>query len=360
MINYHIQGITRLTGPIPANVDDNGDVKKAANRTPPETLIDEFCQVERSKGLDDDVDIRPTTVTSSPGSGSPRITPVASSAISPCSPTHPFVEVPFPLHPDKSFRIHTSPLVGTPVNSTDVQLKAPGLSGIVPPSSTLPTFMSCPFPSTSSSGARLSPKLSTALKNLKEFTSTLPHRFSLPFSHAAVVRSTGTLPRNSASDNDPELILSPNTQRRMYKPIDDNIYKSPPTPYSRTSSPKLSSPEGSPSSVNLLSSRVNWLRRSDKDQEDESHREVNYSTMCLPSSSPLHQRSSSTSPSPRLSPGRIRSGHSSPVAVSLFNYMFFSISKGLVARKSKPFSVHVNAVLNVFQTQETTSARIQN
>lgn len=243
------------------------------------------------------------------------------------------------------------------MNSTDVQLKAPGLSGIVPPSSTLPTFMSCPFPSTSSSSARLSPKLSSAFKNLKEFTSTLPHRFSLPFSHAAVVRSAGTLPRNSASDNDPELILSPNTRRRMYKPIDDNIYKSPPTP----SSPKLSSPEGSPSSVNLLSSRVHWLRRSEKDQKDESHREVNYSTMCLPSSSPfLHQRSSSTSPSPRLSPGRIRSGHSSPVAVSLSNYMFFSMSKSFVARKSKPFLVHVNAVLNVYQMQGTTSARIRN
>ena len=319
-------------------------------------MIDGFCEVERPKGTDDDVDIRPTAVTSSPGSRSPRITPIASSTISPC-----FVEVPFPLHPEKSFRIHTSPLIGTPVNSTDVQLKAPGLSGIVPPPSALPTFMSCPFPSTSSASARLSPKLSSALKNLKEFTSTLPHRFSLPFSHAAVVRSTAPLPRNSASDNDPELILSPNTRRRIYKPIDDDIYKSPPTLYSRTSSPKLSSPEGSPSSVNLLSSRVHWLRRNEKDQEDESHREVNYSTMCLPSSSPfLHQRSSSTSPSPGLSPGRIRSGHSSPVAVSLFNYMFFSLSKGFVARKSKPFLAHVNAVLNVYQTQGTTSARIRN
>lgn len=254
-------------------------------------------------------------------SDSPRLRPAASPTISPGSPTHPFVDVPFPLHPEQTFRIHTSPLVGSPMNSTDVQLKKSGLSGMVPPpsvtsltSSALPTSVSCPFPSTSSPGARLSPKLSSALKNFKQFTSTLPHRFSSSFSHTT---SATALRRNSASNNDPELALSPNTQRRMYAPINDDMYKSPPTPCSRTSSPRLSSHERSPSSVNLLSSSVHWLRRSDKDEGDEGYREANYSTMCLPSSSPfLHRRASSTSPSPILSPGRIRSGYSSPAAVS--------------------------------------------
>ncbi|KAF5360880.1 hypothetical protein D9756_004539 [Leucocoprinus leucothites] len=244
----------------------------------------------------------------------PRLRPTS---VSPHLNPNPFVDIPFPLHPDKTFRIHTSPLAGSPM-STGTLIHTSDQSDVARPwplasfsSTALPASSSCPFPSAASK-ACTSPRLSSGFKSSTGLSNILPFRSSSP--------SSVTLPRpatrrNSADSRvkiNTEPKMSPNTPRRMYTPIYDDMYKSPPSPSSRVSSPYF---ERSPSSRMLLSPRVNWLRASDRDEEDDGHRETNYSTICSPSSSPLlHRRATSVSPTLSPSPRRTRSAYSSPVA----------------------------------------------
>ncbi|KAJ3572900.1 hypothetical protein NP233_g2777 [Leucocoprinus birnbaumii] len=256
----------------------------------------------------------------------PNRIPYSDSSVHPYS--DPFVDVPFPLHPEKTFRLHTSPLVGSPLmNSSTVSMKTPSspsssLSSsqfdVAPPpssrppaasslASALPASISCPssFPSasTSRSCSRADGEPGSVLgsvKSARELSSVLSTNFSSPFSVAAeAALSSPSAPtattQRKGSTVEPEPMLSPNAQRRMRAFINEDMYNSPPSPSSTSSRYSTSPTQRSPSSVMLLSSRVQWLRRSERgddegDDDDSRLRESNYSTLCSPSSTPLFYR----------------------------------------------------------------------
>lgn len=335
----------------------------------------------------------------------------------------PFVDVPFPLHPEKTFRIHTSPLAGSPLLvvgqpstgtaalSSDVALptsSSSSASSLVSSTSKSKLRLKPFTPSASGSAAPTiskaqgvtSPRLSSVLHNSSK---ELSRYFRLSSSSpAASPPTTRTTARTRESDNsikfdyesDEEEPISPNTKRRMCTPINEDMYKSPTSPHhhqdisgvllpSSTQSPPNSH---SPSSVRPLSSRVQWLKASESEEMEAGggeerdtgrEREENYSIICSPSSTPFLHRgrrnssSSSLSASPTPSPGLSMRGRSpreygSPVAVSSlhsfqesYTLLNYGVDFGLPCRRSKLCLDHANVGLNVYPRRGIISVRIR-
>lgn len=220
-----------------------------------------------------------------------------------------FFDVPFPLHPEKTFRIHSTPLIGSPLlngGSTAgsvVSMDSSTTPDSVPTTSTA-TF-TVPPPTTPTTTTTANAAGSPGPRNVTPSPGRGVH------SPTRVKFSPQSSPRRRMSavklynDSDKYNKSFNSTTSPSTSPLNKSL---------STYSPSHSSPSSSSSPM-----RSQWSR------------EDNYSTICSPSSSPLLGSSSrasspgigSTSPTSYNTSPRKRSGYTSPVAVCVSSFPLY-------------------------------------